>query len=86
MLIGRLIYGLGTDTQFVAENSLASYWFEGENQAFAIALCTTMFGIGRTMDTFVTSRLQEYSQNLYFPARFGAILWIFLQLLLFVML
>ncbi len=86
MLTGRLIYGLGTDTQSVAENSLASYWFEGKEQAFAIALCTTMFGIGSTMDTFVTPRLQEYSQNLYLPALFGVILCIFSQLLLFVLL
>jgi len=86
MLFGRFVYALGTDTQSVAETALASRWFEGRQQAFAIALSTSMFGFGSTFGTFITPRLQAMSQGLYVPSLFALILCIFSQLLVFVLL
>ena len=85
LIVGRFVYGLGTDTLSVAETTLASQWFEGGEQAFAIALSTTVFGISSVFDTLVTPRLQEYGQNLYFPTMFGLILCIFSQLITFIL-
>lgn len=80
MLIGRLIYGIGTDAQNVAQNAMASLWFQGSEQAFAISLATTVYGLGCVIDTFVTPRLQEYAGNLYTPVLFGLILCVVSQI------
>jgi len=41
MLIGRFIFGLGSETQFVCKTAIIAHWFRGREMGFA-------FGVGLT--------------------------------------
>lgn len=51
VVVSRVVFGFGGESLYVAQDSFTSYWFEGRDLAFALAL-TTVVGRGADIATF----------------------------------
>jgi len=61
MLVGRLIYGLGSESLIITQNKVLSKWFRGKELALAFGLNLTVARLGTFAALNTAARIQEWS-------------------------
>ncbi|MGQ9673384.1 MAG: MFS transporter [Candidatus Aminicenantales bacterium] len=61
MLLGRLIYGLGSESLIITQNKVLSKWFKGKELALAFGLNLTVARLGTFAALNTAARIQEWS-------------------------
>jgi len=61
MLIGRLIYGLGSESLIITQSKVLSKWFKGKEMALAFGLNLTVARLGTFTALNTAARIQEWS-------------------------
>jgi len=74
MIVGRMIYALGTDPLHVVQIVLINKWFKGKELALAISLSGATFGVGRALNSSLVPILYEATNSLSAPMFFEAFL------------
>ena len=85
MIMGRMVYALGTDPLHVVQIVLINKWFKGKELALAISLSGATFGIGRALNSSLVPVLYEAANSLSAPMIFEALLCLLGTFLSFVM-
>jgi MFS family permease len=61
MLVGRLIYGLGSESLIITQNKVISKWFKGREMALAFGLNLTVARLGTFAALNTAARIQAWS-------------------------
>lgn len=61
MLVGRLIYGLGSESLIITQNKVLSKWFKGKELALAFGLNLTVARLGTFAALNTAARIQAWS-------------------------
>jgi MFS family permease len=61
MLVGRLIYGLGSESLIITQSKVLSKWFKGKELALAFGLNLTVARLGTFAALNSAARIQEWS-------------------------
>lgn len=61
MLVGRLIYGLGSESLIITQNKVLSKWFRGKELALAFGLNLTVARLGTFAALNTAARIQAWS-------------------------
>lgn len=61
MLLGRLIYGLGSESLIITQNKVISKWFKGREMALAFGLNLTVARLGTFAALNTAARIQAWS-------------------------
>jgi MFS family permease len=61
MLVGRLVYGLGSESLIITQNKIISKWFRGKELALAFGLNLTVARLGTFAALNSAARIQEWS-------------------------
>ena len=69
MLVGRFIFGLGAECQFVCKSAIISQWFKGKELAFAFGINLSFSRLGSVGASLVEPRVAD-------AVSVGAALWI----------
>ncbi|KAL6047035.1 Major facilitator superfamily domain-containing protein 1 [Balamuthia mandrillaris] len=73
MLIGRFIFGAGSESMFVATMLFIAYWFRGKNMVLALSICVSNESLGGTVNFLVSPWLASQF-NLPISLWFGAMI------------
>lgn len=76
MLAGRAIYAIGSDPLNVAQIVVTNKWFQGNEVGLAMALGSTTCGVARAINSYLIPQIFEWSQDLFTPMLFSAIMCI----------
>jgi nitrate/nitrite transporter NarK len=59
MLAGRAVFGLGGECMSVAQSSIVSVWFKGNELSFAMGLNLSVSRLGSVLNGIVLPRVVE---------------------------
>ena len=72
MLLGRIIFGIGSESLTVSQTSIVSMWFKNQELAFALSLNFSIPKLGSSLNSLITPRLYNYGNGLALPLLIGA--------------
>ena len=67
ILIGRMLFGLASESLITAQASMVSFWFKGKELAFALGIAITFPELGNAVNSWVTPIIYENTQSLGTP-------------------
>lgn len=67
ILIGRMLFGLASQSLITAQASMVSFWFKGKQLAFALGIAVTFPELGNALNSYLTPSIYESSGNLGTP-------------------
>jgi MFS family permease len=73
MLFGRFIFGLGAESSYVVQNSMAVEWFSGPHLSKAMAITVTVSRLGSILAFNVESKIANYFGSYSFALWFAFI-------------
>lgn len=76
MLLGRIIFGIGSESLTVSQTSIVSMWFKNQELAFALSLNFSIPKLGSSLNSLLTPRFYNVHDNLSLPLLMGAIICI----------
>lgn len=59
MLVGRFIFGLGSETQFVCKTAIIAHWFRGREMGFAFGVGLTAARLGSVFAGIIEPNVAE---------------------------
>ena len=71
MLIGRVIYSLGSDPLNVAQTVFTNKWFKGGKVGFAMGLGNTTYALCRGLNSIVVPKIYNMYKTLFAPMLFS---------------
>ncbi|MFZ0391931.1 MAG: MFS transporter [Calditrichia bacterium] len=74
MLLGRILFGLGAETFYVAINKIVAKWFKGYELAFAFAISLAFGRFGTAAAMIVSPRIATSAANWNLAGWFGVML------------
>lgn len=54
LLIGRFIFGIGTETMFVSHKLAVSHWFDTSERSFAFSIVVSLSVLGSAINSSLT--------------------------------
>ena len=67
MLIGRMLFGIASESLITAQASFVSIWFQGKELAFALGLAITIPELGNALNSYLSPTIYEKYENLGSP-------------------
>lgn len=67
ILIGRMLFGLASESLITAQASMVSFWFKGKELAFALGIAVTFPELGNAFNSWLTPIIYESSGSLGTP-------------------
>lgn len=67
ILIGRMLFGLASESLITAQASMVSFWFKGKELAFALGIAITFPELGNAFNSWVTPIIYQNTQSLGTP-------------------
>lgn len=64
MLIGRMLFGIASESLITAQASFVSFWFVGKELAFALGLAITIPELGNALNSYLTPIIFDNTQSL----------------------
>lgn len=64
MLVGRMLFGIASESLITAQASFVSFWFVGKELAFALGLAITFPELGNALNSFLTPIIYDNTQSL----------------------
>lgn len=77
MIVGRLIFGFGAETECVTQNVLLAKWFGEKELAFALAMDVAVARIGGTLNSLLTPYFYSLTQQYFVPLFVGLMTCVF---------
>lgn len=81
MLLGRIVFGIGSESLTVSQTSIVSMWFKNQELAFALSLNFSIPKLGSSLNSLITPRLYNLQGGLTIPLLMGTIIcvisWIY---------
>jgi len=74
MLLGRIVFGIGSESLTVSQTSIVSMWFKNQELAFALSLNFSIPKLGSSLNSLLTPRLYNYHKNLTLPLLMGTVI------------
>ncbi len=59
MIVGRVIFGMGSESLNTSQNSIMAQWFKDKEMSFAIGLCISVPKIGSAINSLVSPQIVE---------------------------
>jgi len=63
MLLGRFVYGIGTDSLIITENKIICKWFRGKELSFAFGIFITLVRLGNVTSLNLGAPLQAWTHS-----------------------
>jgi MFS family permease len=67
LLIGRMIFGIASESLITAQASIMSFWFKGKELAFALGIILTSPELGNALNSYLSPIVYESTQSLGAP-------------------
>jgi MFS family permease len=67
ILIGRMLFGLASESLITAQASMVSFWFKGKELAFALGIAVTFPELGNAFNSWLTPMIYESTGSLGTP-------------------
>lgn len=67
MLIGRMLFGIASESLVTAQACFVSFWFAGKELAFALGLAITLPELGNALNSYLSPIIYEKDHNLGAP-------------------
>lgn len=67
LLIGRMIFGIASESLITAQASFVSFWFKGKELATALGIILTSPELGNALNSFLTPVIYESTHSLGAP-------------------
>lgn len=67
ILIGRMLFGLASESLITAQASMVSFWFKGKELAFALGIAITFPELGNAVNSWITPIIYQNTQSLGTP-------------------
>ena len=64
MLVGRMLFGIASESLVTAQASFVSFWFVGKELAFALGLAITIPELGNALNSYLTPIIYDNTQSL----------------------
>ena len=64
MLVGRMLFGIASESLITAQASFVSFWFVGKELAFALGLAITFPELGNALNSFLTPIIYDNTKSL----------------------
>lgn len=64
MLVGRMLFGIASESLITAQASFVSFWFAGKELAFALGLAITIPELGNALNSYLTPIIYEKTNSL----------------------
>ena len=77
MVTGRFIFGMGGESQDVAQSTIVAQWFKGKELAFAYGLNNSISSLGTAVNSFLSIIAFESTKNLGTPMMSGFFFCVF---------
>ena len=74
MLLGRIVFGIGSESLTVSQTSIVSMWFKNQELAFALSLNFSIPKLGSSLNSLVTPRLYNLHDSLTLPLLIGTVI------------
>lgn len=74
MLLGRIIFGIGSESLTVSQTSIVSMWFKNQELAFALSLNFSTPKLGSSLNSLITPRLYNVHDSLTLPLLMGTLI------------
>lgn len=67
ILIGRMLFGLASESLITAQASMVSFWFKGKELAFALGIAITFPELGNAVNSWITPIIYQNTESLGTP-------------------
>lgn len=67
ILVGRILFGLASESLITAQASMVSFWFKGKELAFALGIAVTFPELGNALNSWLTPIINEATGSLGTP-------------------
>jgi MFS family permease len=67
LLIGRMLFGIASESLITAQASIVSFWFKGKELAFAIGIILTSPELGNALNSYLSPLIHEKTHSLGAP-------------------
>ncbi|CAM6006142.1 unnamed protein product [Sphagnum balticum] len=67
ILIGRMLFGLASESLITAQASMVSFWFKGKELAFALGIAVTFPELGNALNSYLTPIIYNSTDSLGTP-------------------
>ena len=74
LLVGRVLFGIGSESLNVTQTTIIAHWFEGSGISFAIGLNIAIARIGSVMNSALTPVLYDLNKGYFLPLFIGLLL------------
>lgn len=74
LLVGRVLFGIGSESLNVTQTTIIAHWFEGSGISFAIGLNIAIARIGSVMNSALTPLLYSLNNGYFLPLFIGLLL------------
>ena len=74
MIVGRIVFGIGSESLTVSQTSIVSMWFKNQELALALSLNFSIPKLGSSLNSLMTPRLYNVHDNMTLPLLMGTIL------------
>ena len=74
LLVGRVLFGIGSESLNVTQTTIIAHWFEGSGISFAIGLNIAIARIGSVMNSALTPILYNVNEGYFLPLFIGLLL------------
>lgn len=73
-LVGRVLFGIGSESLNVTQTTIIAHWFEGSGVSFAIGLNIAIARIGSVISSALTPRFYSLNNGYFLPLFIGVLL------------
>lgn len=67
LLIGRMLFGIASESLITAQASIMAFWFKGKELATALGIILTFPELGNALNSYLTPIMYEHTNSLGAP-------------------
>lgn len=77
MIVGRIIFGIGSESLNISQNSIMAQWFRDKEMSLAIGLCISIPKVGSAINSFLSPLIIKKGGNIAHAMSLGVVFLVF---------